>query len=56
MAGYNKTREEHFLIRGFDLDFGGEGTYLICSIRRRSRLLAAYNSIAELNKIVAALE
>ena len=27
-----------------------------CSIRRRSRLVAAYNSIAELNKIVDALE
>ena len=30
--------------------------YRICSIRRRSRLVAAYNSIGELNKIVAALE
>ena len=31
-------------------------TYRICSIRRRSRLVAAYNSIVELNKIVAAPE
>ena len=30
--------------------------YRICSIRHRSRLVAAYNSIGELNKIVAALE
>ena len=31
-------------------------TYHICLIRRRSRLVAAYNSIGEFNKIVAALE
>ena len=31
-------------------------TYRICSIRRHSCLVAAYNSIAALNKIVAALE
>ena len=30
--------------------------YRICSIRRCSRVVAAYNSIAEFNKIVAALE
>ena len=30
--------------------------YHICSIRHRSHLVAAYNSVAELKKIVAALE
>ena len=33
-----------------------DATYRICSIRRRSHLVAAYNSMGELNKIVAALE